>query len=150
MWKHKFLFRQAGTFLKFSVANCFRPRSNAFPKSAAHVRWRGAPSLILTQIARDKEAGAHQKREIQSRGQCFRTWAACTLEKRRTLKKLSSYWSAGQCEEVRTQQAVHVRVPEITVMNFSGITERSDCLNVYIVLYAERRLCSVSNLILTW
>lgn len=114
------------------------------------VRWRGAPSLILTQIARDKEAGAHQKREIRSRGQCFCTWAACTLKKRLTLEKLSSYWSAGQCENVRTQQAAHVHLPEITLMNFSGITERSSCLNIYIVQDAERRLCCVWNLILIW
>lgn len=137
-------------FKNVYFANCFRPRSNAFLKSAERVRWRGAPSLILTQIDRDKEAGAHQKREIQSCGQCFCTWAACTLKKRLTLEKLGSYWSAGQCENVRTQQAVHVRVPEITAMNFSGITERSSCLSIYIVqCWKVALLCLKSDFDLT-
>lgn len=134
------------SFKILSFANCFRPRSNALPKSAAPVRWRGAPSLILIQIAHDKEAGAHQKREIQ----CFCTWAACTLKKRLTLEKLGSYWSAGQSENVRTQQAAHVCVAEITVRNFRVITERSGCLNIYLVQYAETQLCCVGNWILTW
>lgn len=103
----------------FFFANFFRLCSNAsplppFPKSALprEARWRGAPSLILTEMVRDKDAAAHQKWASRSRGQSLCTWAAWTLKKRLTLEKLGSYWSARHGERLRTQQAAHVRATD--------------------------------------